>query len=185
MTQTPVIIRQATLPDAQEIAEVQMRSWQWAYRGLIDDDYLDHLSDKLDQRIASYQAQIPNLPPQNRWWVAEQDRHIVGFAMTGLSRDPDVAPSTAEVFAIYLAQQVAGKGVGRVLFARSVDELRSQGYDQAVLWVLESNTRARKFYEAAGWTPDGSRKTEERPEGTHLDEIRYHIVFKPADTGAC
>jgi len=156
-----------------------VRAWQWAYRGLIDDDYLDHLSDKLDQRIASYQVQIPNLPPQNRWWVAEQDGHIVGFAMTGLSRDSDVPPSTAEVFAIYLAQQVAGKGVGRTLFARAIDELRNQGYDQAVLWVLEGNTRARRFYEAAGWTPDGARKTEGRPGGMLLHEIRYHVALKP------
>ena len=180
MSQTPVVIRQATLPDAQEIAEVQMRSWQWAYRGLIDDDYLDQLSDKLDQRIASYQAQLPNLPPQNRWWVAEQDEHIVGFVMTGLSCDSDVPPSTAEVFAIYLAQQAAGKGVGRALFAHAVDELRKQGYNQAVLWVLEGNTRARRFYEAAGWTPDGAHKTEERPGGRHLDEVRYSIALKTA-----
>ncbi len=180
MSQTTVTIRQAVLPDAQEIAEVHVRAWQWAYRGLIDDDYLDHLSDKLDQRIASYQAQIPNLPPQNRWWVAEQDRHIVGFAMTGLSRDSNVPPSTAEVFAIYLAQQVAGKGVGRALFARAVDELRNQGYAQAVLWVLKSNTRARRFYEAAGWTPDGARKTEERPGDTQFDEVRYSIALKLA-----
>jgi GNAT superfamily N-acetyltransferase len=178
MSQTLVIIRPAALPDAQEIAEVHIRAWQWAYRGLIDDDYLDHLSDNLDQRIASYQAQFPKLPPQNRWWVAEQDGHIVGFAMTGLSRDPDVPPLTAEVFAIYLNQQVVGKGVGRALFARAVDELRNQGYAQVVLWVLESNTRARKFYEAAGWTPDGAHKTEERPGGRHLDEVRYRIVLK-------
>jgi ribosomal protein S18 acetylase RimI-like enzyme len=148
---------------------------------LIDDDYLDHLSDKLDQRIASYQAQIPNLPPQNRWWVAEQDGHIVGFAMTGLSRDSDVPPSTAEVFAIYLAQQVAGKGVGRALFARAVDELRNQGYEQAVLWVLASNTRARKFYEAARWTPDGARKTEKMPGNIQIEEVRHSIVLKHTD----
>ncbi|MBA2682142.1 MAG: GNAT family N-acetyltransferase, partial [Ktedonobacteraceae bacterium] len=117
---------------------------------LKDDDYLDHLPDALDQRIASYQAQIPRLPPQNRWWVAEQDGHIVGFAMTGQSRDSDIPPATAEVFAIYLVRQVAGKGIGRTLFACAVDELRDQGYEQAMLWVLESNIRARRFYKAAG-----------------------------------
>lgn len=184
MTQKTVTIRQAIITDAQEIAEVHIRSWQWAYRGLIDDDYLDHLSDQLGQRTASYQAQISNLPPQNRWWVAEQDGHIVGFARTGRGRDLDVALSTAEIFAIYLAKQVAGKGIGRALFAHAVDELRQQGYDQAVLWVLESNTRAHKFYEAAGWTPDGARKTEEMPGNTHLDEVRYHIILKTVDKGA-
>ncbi|GAC1364732.1 MAG: hypothetical protein NVSMB44_24630 [Ktedonobacteraceae bacterium] len=154
-----------------------MRSWQWAYRGLIADDYLDHLSDTLDKRIENYRAQIPNLPPKNRWWVAEQAGRIVGFAMTGLCHDADAPPATAEVFAIYLAQDAAGKGIGRTLFTRAVDELRQLGYKQGMLWVLENNTRARTFYEAAGWTPDGTRKREELPGGTYIDEVRYHITF--------
>ncbi len=149
---------------------------------LKDDDYLDHLPDALDQRIASYQAQIPRLPPQNRWWVAEQDGHIVGFAMTGQSRDSDIPPATAEVFAIYLVRQVAGKGIGRTLFACAVDELRDQGYEQAMLWVLESNIRARRFYKAAGWILDGAHKNEEMLGNTRLDEIRYHIVLKHTTT---
>ena len=87
---------------------------------------------------------------------------------------------TAEVFAIYLAQQAAGIGIGRALFTRVVDGLQRQGYKQARLWVLESNSRARRFYEAAGWTPDGARKTDTLPGGTHIDEMRYHIVLTPA-----
>ncbi len=178
MSQPAVIIRQATIADAQEIAEVHVRAWQWAYRGLIADDYLDHLSDMLNQRIESYRAQIPSLPPQDRWWVAEQDGHVVGFVMTGSSRDSDALPSTAEVFAIYLAQYVVSRGIGRALFTRAVTELQQQRYEQATLWVLESNMRARKFYAAAGWVPDGASKTEERPGGTHFDEVRYHIALQ-------
>lgn len=134
MSQTSFTIRQATVDDAQEIAEVHVRSWQWAYRGLIADDYLDHLSDSLDQRIASYRAQIPLLTPRNRWWVAERDGHVVGFAIVGPCRDSETSASVAEVYAIYLAQQVASIGIGRVLFARAVDGLRRQGYKQARLW---------------------------------------------------
>lgn len=34
MTQLPVTIRQATVTDAQALAELHIRAWQWAYRGL-------------------------------------------------------------------------------------------------------------------------------------------------------
>lgn len=97
--------------------------------------------------------------------------------MTGLCRDSDVFEGTAEVYAIYLAQEIAGKGIGRVLFTHAVEDLRQRGFKGAILWVLESNQRARRFYEAAGWKPDGTSKTEERP-GALLKEVRYHLALQ-------
>ncbi|HEU5369692.1 MAG TPA: GNAT family N-acetyltransferase, partial [Ktedonobacterales bacterium] len=88
----------------------------------------------------------------------------------------DAPPLTGEVRAIYLAQAAAGKGIGRALFAHAVADLRARGYQRATLWVLESNARARRFYEVAGWRPDGARKTEERP-GALLREVRYAIAL--------
>jgi len=38
--------------------------------------------------------------------------------------------------------------------------------------VLEDNPRARRFYERAGWAPDGARKAEER-FGVRAPEVRY------------
>jgi hypothetical protein len=38
--------------------------------------------------------------------------------------------------------------------------------------VLETNDRARRFYEAAGFTCDGGRKTD-RFEGLEVPEVRY------------
>lgn len=86
---------------------------------------------------------------------------------------------TGEVSLIYLSPDEVGKGVGRALFAYAVEDLRQRGYAQAVLWVLEGNGRARKFYEAAGWTPDGRHKSEKRP-GAVLHEVRYQILFEQA-----
>jgi hypothetical protein len=38
--------------------------------------------------------------------------------------------------------------------------------------VLETNARARRFYEIAGWMADGGTKVEHRGE-VELREIRY------------
>ena len=51
--------------------------------------------------------------------------------------------------------------------------LRSAGFSQATLWVLEMNALARHFYEAMGWRPDGTRKRDERVGGFGLVEVRY------------
>ncbi len=175
MTQ-PATIRPAAPEDVPALAELHIRSWQWAYRGLIEDEYLDNMSATLEQRIAARRTQLASLPPETRWWVAEQNGRIVGFAITGLSRDQDVLPETVEVYAIYLAQDAAGHGIGRTLFAHTVEDLRQRGFERAMLWVLTTNQRARRFYKAAGWMPDGASKVEKRP-GTDLHEVRYHIVL--------
>lgn len=168
-------IRPAVLDDAPALAEVHVRSWQWAYRGQLPDEFLDGMSETLERRIAYRRNYLEHLPPEERWWVAEQAGKVVGFAVTAPS-DEDAAPGTAEVGLIYLLQEAAGKGIGRALFAHAVEDLRARGYQQAILWVLETNTRARRFYEAAGWRPDGGRKTEERP-GAVLHEIRYRLTL--------
>ncbi len=172
----PVTIRPATLDDAAAMAEIHVRSWQWAYRGQLPKDFLDRLSDTLERRIEARRTAFVNLPPEARWWVAEQDGRVVGFAITGPSRDADMSTLTGEVELIYLLPEAAGKGVGRALFAHAVADLRERGYQQAMLWVLESNARARRFYEAAGWRADGASKREEWP-GVVLQEVRYHIAL--------
>jgi ribosomal protein S18 acetylase RimI-like enzyme len=177
MTQPAITIRQATASDAQAIAEIQVRSWQWAYRTLIPDYYLDSLSATLERRIEAYREQIMHLPAQHSWWIVEEAKCPAGFTMTGPSRDLDVSPMVAEVFAIYLSPNTVGKGLGRTLFKHAVEDLQQGGYAQATLWVLENNTRARTFYEAAGWALDGSSKNEER-SGFVLHEVRYHINFR-------
>jgi GNAT superfamily N-acetyltransferase len=170
------IIRQAVVADAPSIAEVHVRSWQWAYRGQLPDEFLDRMPETLDRRIANCRARLEQLPPEHRWWVAEQAGQIVGFAITMPCQDEDAAPMTGEVGLIYLCQEAAGQGIGRALFARAVADLRERGYQQMTLWVLETNTRARRFYEAAGLVPDGARKTDERP-GVALHEVRYRTTL--------
>jgi RimJ/RimL family protein N-acetyltransferase len=44
------------------------------------------------------------------------------------------------------------------------------------LWVLEDNPRARRFYEAAGWSTDGRTKEDEFLD-TRVREVRYRIAL--------
>ena len=65
-----------------------------------------------------------------------------------------------------------GRGFGRVLFARAVDELVTLGYRDSLLWVAEANDRARHFYERAGWCADGAVKSD-TTSGLSVVEVRY------------
>src|SRR5262245_36235858 len=158
LSRMPPRIREAVPADARSIAEIHVRAWQAAYRGQLTDEYLDGLSveDRLEQHRHSLEAP----PAQWRTWVAEEADATIGFSVTGPSQDADATERTGEVYAIYLEPDRVGTGSGRALFEHAVEDLRERGFDAATLWVLESNARARRFYEVAGWRHDGTVTSE-------------------------
>jgi GNAT superfamily N-acetyltransferase len=173
----PPAVRRAQPGDAPAIATVHIRTWQSAYRGLLPDDYLDGLSQEFPQRSEMWQKEISTpRSPRHEVWLAGIDQQVDGFVALGPARDAD-PNATAEIYAIYVRPDRWGQGVGRSLFSHAKGRLASFGYSGAILWVLESNRRARRFYEIAGWTADGGTKLEICPNGMELHEVRYRINF--------
>ena len=54
----------------------------------------------------------------------------------------------------------------------SLDRLRDLGFTEVTLWVLDTNERSRRFYEAAGFALDGATKLHEIG-GQAVTEFRY------------
>ena len=96
----------------------------------------------------------------------------VGVVLAGA--DPSEA-SLGHVARMYVAPECWGQGIGRLLHGAAIDHLRAVGYDEAALWVLERNQRARSWYERLGWMATGERKPVFRPAG--IDELRYRRVL--------
>jgi GNAT superfamily N-acetyltransferase len=184
-------VRRAVPSDAEALAALHIRSWQAAYRGLLPDTFLDQLSEKLEERSQFWRSAIttPQIAGNEIWvseiwvgeiWVGELNSESQGgpqgFASIGPARDADV-PGAGEVYAIYLDPRSWGRGLGHALFTYVSDRLVDLGYSTAVVWVLDSNARARRFYEIAGWMADGTTKVETRP-GFELHDVRYKKSFR-------
>ena len=164
--------------DAPGIADVHVRSWQVAYRGLIDQDFLDRLS--LAEHLSMWRHRLEAADPDLHVLVAEAGDELIGFSSFGPSRDGDAGVSTAEVYAIYLAPEWFGTGVGRRLFDRTADALVGLGFRDSTLWVLEVNDRARRFYEVAGWRWDGARSVH-ADAGLAEPIVRYRRALPRSD----
>ena len=175
-----VFFRQAVEADAPALAALHIRAWQWAYRGQLPDAHLDDLTSDRERRTAWWREALGRAASEERTWVAEVAGRIAGFASTYPSQDAETARDTAVLAAIYLDQEVAGRGIGRALLAYAMADLRRRGFPAAILWVLATNERARRFYEAAGWRPDGATRTEQW-QGLELHEVRYSIDLSLAD----
>jgi GNAT superfamily N-acetyltransferase len=71
-------------------------------------------------------------------------------------------PATGEVTALYVDPAAWRRGAGRALMDAAGAELRDEGCDEVVVWVLEGNHDALAFYAALGFAPDGGRTRHER-----------------------
>ena len=125
-------IRELTVDDAARIAPVHVRSWQAAYRGLMDKAMLDSLS--VEQRTEMWTG-ILSTPNEGARLVVEQGGEAVGF-LVGTRSSPGTE-GAAEVFSVYLYPSVWRGGIGSALLDAGVAALRAEGPTPIILWVVD------------------------------------------------
>lgn len=157
-------VRPAREQDAAAIAGVHVAAWQWAYRGIMPDEFLDGLD--ATRRERPWQETIT--AGNGAVFVAEDEGRIVGFAHVAGHADDD----DAELYAIYLLEDWTGRGLGRALLEAAERAMSGFGCHEAVLWVARENLVARRFYERGGWSYDGGEDIYSLP-GLGLPVVRY------------
>lgn len=165
-------IRPATPEDAPGIADVNVRAWRHAYRGMIPDAYLDALEP------TTLTARVSETLRRRATILVAAPGAVVGFSWVSTSRDEDAPAGTAEVIAHYVAPEHQRRGVGRALMAESLHLAASQGARRVTLWVLQANDAARAFYAALGFAPDGAIKATQRWGGVPVSEMRYACAVR-------
>jgi ribosomal protein S18 acetylase RimI-like enzyme len=161
-----VTCRPLTPADLEAVAELHVRAWQTAYRGIVP----QHFLDGMDPAVRRERMQGRELSGQH---VAEAGGTVVGWLSAGPYGHEDLpGPGCGEIQAIYLRPDAVGQGVGRALMAYGLAELARQGLRPVLLWVLTDNHRARRFYEKAGFRADGVTHRYEIA-GATLPEVRY------------
>lgn len=111
--------------------------------------------------------------------VAVVDKKIVGFANFGLCGDETEVLKAGELRAIYLLYEFWNKGIGSQLLEYVTGVLKKE-YKSVLLWVLDSNQNAIRFYEHHGFAQDGIEK-EESIRGAIVHEIRMSKTISSKD----
>jgi len=161
-------VRVAVPADSDAVARVHVRSWQSAYQGLIAQQHLDSLDPEVWAGRYAFGRMGFRRPST---LVAVDGAIVCGLATTALSRDEDVT-NCGELLALYVDPERIGTGVGRLLIAAARERLRRVGIAEALLWVLDGNVRARRFYERDGWRFDGARRTSTY-SNVPVQQVRY------------
>ena len=132
-------------------AYVHWKAWKEAYRGLIDQNFLDcRTLEMAEQRaMTAFHNGYKTL-------IAKDENRVIGFADYGAYRGDDLNDA-GEVYAIYILEEYYSKGIGFALMNKALEELKEN--KQAAVWVLENNERAIRFYKRCGFDFDGKRQS--------------------------
>jgi len=182
-----VVIRVGSAAHAAQIAAVQRETWFAAYEGVIAPEVIDRVTVPDDGarirqsfRTRPWQRMLVAVDPG----TGDPDAGgIVGYASFGPETDVLNAPwphpltadgeggRVAELYALYVRPAWWSTGTGRALMEKVLVRSAAAGYRFITLWVLRDNQRARRFYERAGFAPDGATNVLTGLGGVH--EVRY------------
>ena len=142
-----IIIRNATIDDTEEIADIKIDGWQTAYRGIIDDDFLDNMD-----RDKEIEKKKQNINDGVNIIVAELNKNIVGFCLyRNYNKDTEKYPKAdCEISSLYIKSNLKRNGIGRQLIQYAIELLRKEGKQRMILGCLKENYPSRAFYEKMG-----------------------------------
>ncbi len=140
-----IIIRKAKIEDIEAISTIQVRSWQTAYREIIDNEYLDSMD--IESRIEKRKKDFN----QYGFIVAELNNEVVGFCRYDYCNNEEKEDNVdCELNALYVKPEMKRNGIGKKLMQYVIDEFKNTKKRKMVLWCLKENYPSIAFYEAMG-----------------------------------
>jgi ribosomal protein S18 acetylase RimI-like enzyme len=161
-----IIVREAHAGDVAGIARVHVESSRAAHAGLLPAETFAVFT--FERRLATWAETLAG--GDEFVYVAEEDGRVVGFASGGAERAGD-AEFDGELYTVYVLPARQRLGAGRLLTLAVAERLAAEGFGALLLWVLEGNKPARRFYESLGGALV-RRKQEERA-GRASAEVGY------------
>lgn len=166
-----LIIRDVKYEDIEQIVDINIKDWKKVYKGIIDDEILNNLNR--EEKIKKWRKHynISNVI------VAEENGTILGYCRYDDNAIYENTDIDSEIIAIYVDCDKLGKGIGRKLIEYVKKDLKNKNKTKMVIWCLEKNQNARKFYEKMGGNLLSDEKYFEK-EGKKYKEVGYVYNIK-------
>ena len=150
---------------------LHVAAWRSAYVGVMSDSYLDGLDGVACGQ--GWEASLRDANMESTVLVVLRDDRIMAMCAVGSFRgraEPD--DPTGELWMLNADPSAFGTGATVALHTAALQTLVEQGHRSAALWVVDRNSRARRFYEREGWAADGVERVDE-VGGSPIHELRY------------
>lgn len=151
---TATALRAAMPADALRLSVLAMQVYldTYATQGIHDGLARDVLETFTPQRFGAWLGD-----PTSQLIVAEQGRHLVGFAhaVQGATHEHVHSDHPCELLRLYVQEPFTGQGIGKQLIVQAEATARNQGATTLWLTLWSGNARALGFYRACGYADLG------------------------------
>jgi ribosomal protein S18 acetylase RimI-like enzyme len=143
-------IRRAGPADAEALSAIGEATFRETFGHLYPPADLEHF---VAEAYDLARTRVDLADPAKASWIVEAGREVVGYALAGPCGlpHPEVSPESGELKRIYLLQAWQNGGLGRRLFAETLDWLQAKGPRDVWIGVWSENHGARRFYERHGF----------------------------------
>ncbi|MBX2907099.1 MAG: GNAT family N-acetyltransferase [Taibaiella sp.] len=136
-------IKAATIADIPTIREITMQVWPQTYIPIVGEAQVAYMLGRFYNPEALEQQMTGD---QHRFTVGYDRDKPVAFASWG-----EVEPGVCKLHKLYISTDVQGRGFGRAMVDRVVDDVREFGAGKLRLNVNIYNSPAIGFYEKYGF----------------------------------
>jgi len=149
------MVRKSTENDNYNIAKLLISGWQTAYKGLIDDEFLNNMD--INIMSENWKRNILSQNEDNNIYVYEEKNKILGVIRFG-KPDDKTTNYNSEIHVLYVEPTLKRNGIGSKLFDFAKNYFINQHTTNMIIWCLKKNAPSIKFYEKMGGKIVATRK---------------------------
>lgn len=167
-------IREATLDDVGEIAEIHVEGWIATYTGIVPDELI--ASRSVEDRRREWQERLSHLRAGEFARVGVlNDRIVAVYHMSFEGGEPG---DTALGRLLYMRPEAQGMGIGTHMRNDWLRAMKRFGYKWMEFWIVKENEQAQRFYADKRWKRTGAERA--RDDGA-FHEIQFIVNLDEID----
>lgn len=138
-------IRKAKSRDSKDIIEINIKTWNTTYEGIIPKEILKSRENRKEEMIKKCEKTVEI---KDNVLVAEYDNKVVGVVSYGKAKAIQ-NNDYGEIYTLYVLDIYQGKNIGKKLFLAAKESLIEKGYTKLVLTCIKEN-KSNEFYKKMG-----------------------------------
>jgi len=170
------MLRRATVDDAGRIAQLHIDSWRATYVREMPAAFLNALD--VEERTGRWRRQLQE---GLKVLVAESGQDLTGYVSCGPATDRRPADGVWEIYNLHVTPSRQRRGIGGALFSAAAALGCEEGAKELVLWVVDSNSGARSFYEHKRMQVSGDRQEPFAGGDFCLHEVLYRMRLRDGE----
>ncbi|MBN1281701.1 MAG: GNAT family N-acetyltransferase [Alphaproteobacteria bacterium] len=175
-----IIVRDAVIDDAEVLTKIHSDGWNYAYRGIFSDTFLDKRINPsvFSEQVAKRLESIVNKKETDIHLTATNENgRVIGFADGGFGDNGFGFGPMYELKGLYINPDFIGFGIGKILVTEFAHRVKAQGADKFIIGCLSEN-KSCGFYEKIGGKKIKEFKNEKLE---NLSETYYEFDVKKFD----